>query len=49
MKVAILGTRGIPAEYGGFDTFAEELSTRLAFSGFDVTVFCEGGRSGRHI
>jgi glycosyltransferase involved in cell wall biosynthesis len=43
MKVAILGTRGIPAEYGGFETFAEELSTRLASSGFDITVFCEGG------
>jgi hypothetical protein len=28
--VAILGTRGIPANYGGFETFAEELGTRLA-------------------
>jgi hypothetical protein len=26
MKLAILGTRGIPANYGGFETFAEELS-----------------------
>ena len=30
MKLAIIGTRGIPANYGGFETFAEELSTRLA-------------------
>ena len=30
MRFAILGTRGIPASYGGFETFAEELSTRLA-------------------
>jgi hypothetical protein len=28
-KIAILGTRGIPACYGGFETFAEELSMRL--------------------
>jgi glycosyltransferase involved in cell wall biosynthesis len=40
MKLAILGTRGIPASYGGFETFAEELSTRLAARGHDVTVYC---------
>jgi len=42
MKLAILGTRGIPANYGGFETFAEELGTRLASRGHDVTVY---GRS----
>jgi len=42
MKIAILGTRGIPARYGGFETFAEELSTRLAAKGNEVTVYCEG-------
>src|SRR5688572_25693860 len=42
MKLAILGTRGIPANYGGFETFAEELSVRLASRGHDVTVY---GRS----
>lgn len=41
MKIAILGTRGIPARYGGFETFAEQLSTRLVERGHDVTVFCE--------
>src|SRR5438874_12373354 len=40
MKLAILGTRGIPANYGGFETFAEELSIRLAARGHDVTVYC---------
>ena len=40
MKVAIVGTRGIPARYGGFETFAEELSTRLAARGHRVTVYC---------
>jgi glycosyltransferase involved in cell wall biosynthesis len=40
LKFAILGTRGIPARYGGFETFAEELSTRLAARGHHVTVYC---------
>jgi glycosyltransferase involved in cell wall biosynthesis len=40
MRIAILGTRGIPANYGGFETFAEELSVRLAARGHDVTVYC---------
>ena len=40
MRIAILGTRGIPARYGGFETFAEELSTRLVLRGHDVTVYC---------
>ncbi len=41
MKIAILGSRGIPANYGGFETFAEELSTRLVSRGIEVTVYCE--------
>jgi glycosyltransferase involved in cell wall biosynthesis len=40
VRIALLGTRGIPANYGGFETFAEELSTRLAARGHDVTVYC---------
>jgi glycosyltransferase involved in cell wall biosynthesis len=40
MRIALLGTRGIPAKYGGFETFAEELSVRLAKRGHDVTVYC---------
>ncbi len=40
MRIAILGTRGIPANYGGFETFAEELSRRLVARGHDVTVYC---------
>ena len=40
MRIAILGTRGIPANYGGFETFAEHLSTRLAARGHQVTVYC---------
>lgn len=40
IRLAILGTRGIPACYGGFETFAEQLATRLVGQGVDVTVFC---------
>jgi glycosyltransferase involved in cell wall biosynthesis len=40
MHIALLGTRGIPANYGGFETFAEELSVRLAERGHQVTVYC---------
>jgi glycosyltransferase involved in cell wall biosynthesis len=45
MKIAILGTRGIPAHYGGFETFAEELSVRLAAKGYAVSVYCRKGNS----
>jgi glycosyltransferase involved in cell wall biosynthesis len=40
VRIALLGTRGIPASYGGFETFAEELSTRLVERGHEVTVYC---------
>lgn len=42
IKIAIVGTRGIPAGYGGFESFAQELSTRLVQRGHAVTVY---GRS----
>ena len=42
MKIAIMGIRGIPANYGGFETFSENLATRLVKKGHDVTVY---GRS----
>lgn len=40
MRIAILGTRGIPSNYGGFETFAEELAVRLVAHGHEVTVYC---------
>jgi glycosyltransferase involved in cell wall biosynthesis len=43
VKLAIIGTRGVPANYGGFETFAEELGRRLAARGHEVTVY---GRRG---
>lgn len=39
MRLAILGTRGVPAAYSGFETLAEELGARLAGRGHDVTVY----------
>jgi glycosyltransferase involved in cell wall biosynthesis len=42
MRLAILGTRGIPARYGGFETFAQELAVRLIKADIEVTVFCPG-------
>ncbi len=38
-KIAIIGTRGIPNRYGGFEQFAEHLSVNLVKQGFEVTVY----------
>jgi glycosyltransferase involved in cell wall biosynthesis len=40
MRIAMLGTRGIPASYSGFETCVEELGSRLVERGHDVTVYC---------
>jgi glycosyltransferase involved in cell wall biosynthesis len=40
MKIAILGTRGIPASYSGFETAVEQLAARLTARGHEVTVYC---------
>jgi glycosyltransferase involved in cell wall biosynthesis len=40
MKIAIAGTRGVPARYGGFETLADQLSRRLVERGHEVTVYC---------
>ncbi|MBI2214951.1 MAG: DUF1972 domain-containing protein [Acidobacteria bacterium] len=40
LSVAILGTRGVPPRYGGFETFAGELGKRLVARGHRVTVYC---------
>ena len=39
MKIAFIGSRGIPARYSGFETFYEQLAVRLAARGHDVTVY----------
>ena len=40
LRIALLGTRGVPASYSGFETCAEELGARLAARGHGVTVYC---------
>jgi glycosyltransferase involved in cell wall biosynthesis len=40
LKIAIVGTRGIPNRYGGFEQFAEKVSSTLADRGHAVTVYC---------
>jgi glycosyltransferase involved in cell wall biosynthesis len=40
MKIALMGTRGIPASYSGFETCVEQLGQRLVERGHEVTVYC---------
>jgi glycosyltransferase involved in cell wall biosynthesis len=39
VRIAFLGIRGVPANYGGFETFAQELGRRLVARGHEVTVY----------
>jgi glycosyltransferase involved in cell wall biosynthesis len=43
LRIAMIGSRGIPACWTGFETFAEELSFRLVELGHDVTVYARKG------
>ena len=40
LRIALIGTRGVPATYGGFETAVEEVGKRLAARGHEVTVYC---------
>ncbi|NNJ11448.1 glycosyltransferase [Chloroflexales bacterium ZM16-3] len=40
MKIALMGTRGVPAAYSGFETCVEQLGLRLVDRGHEVTVYC---------
>lgn len=42
----ILGTRGVPAAHGGFETFAENFALYLVDRGWKVTVYCQDTGSG---
>ena len=44
LKIAFIGSRGIPAKYGGAETFAEEISQKLIKLGFEVYVTCNSHR-----
>jgi hypothetical protein len=40
LRIAMLGTRGVPASYSGFETCIEELGARLGARGHAVTAYC---------
>ena len=40
LSVALMGSRGIPGRYGGYETLMEELGVRLVARGFRVAVYC---------
>jgi len=42
VRIAMIGTRGVPAKYGGFETAVEEVGSRLVGLGHDVVVYCRG-------
>jgi glycosyltransferase involved in cell wall biosynthesis len=47
VRIALLGTRGVPAQYGGFETAVEEIGRRLAARGHSVIVYCRGAAEPR--
>lgn len=40
MKIAIIGSRGYPYVYSGYETFVKELAERLVKQDIEVTVYC---------
>ncbi|RMH22658.1 MAG: DUF1972 domain-containing protein, partial [Acidobacteria bacterium] len=48
LRLALIGSRGIPARYGGYETLMEELAVRLAARGHRVTVYCRTRYTRRH-
>ncbi|MDT0156350.1 DUF1972 domain-containing protein [Microbacterium sp. ARD32] len=45
LTIAMVGTRGVPAAYGGFETAIEEVGRRLAERGHEVVVYTRGSQS----
>jgi glycosyltransferase involved in cell wall biosynthesis len=45
MKVMLIGTRGVPANYGGFETCADEIALGLLARNHEVTVYCRNGNA----
>ncbi|MEJ2085197.1 MAG: DUF1972 domain-containing protein [Acidobacteriota bacterium] len=48
-RVALIGSRGIPANYGGYETLMEELAPRLQERGLEVTVYCRSHYTPRQL
>lgn len=49
MRIAMLGSRGVPATFGGIERHVEEIGSRLARRGHEVTVYCRPGYVGRTV
>lgn len=49
LRIALLGSRGIPASYGGYETLMEEVSSRLVELGHRVTVYCRSHYTPRRL
>ncbi len=47
LRIALIGSRGIPANYGGYETLMEEISIRLVQLGHEVTVYCRSHYTSR--
>lgn len=45
-RIAMVGTRGVPASYSGFETCVEQLGARLVERGHSVTVYCRSHHIG---
>jgi glycosyltransferase involved in cell wall biosynthesis len=43
-RIAVIGIRGLPANYGGLETCADEVCRRWVRGGNDVLVYCRSGR-----
>lgn len=48
LRIAMLGMRGVPANYGGLEKVAEEVGTRLAERGHQVTAYCRTHNAPTH-
>jgi glycosyltransferase involved in cell wall biosynthesis len=48
VRVAFIGTRGVPATYSGFETCVEQVGRRMAERGHEVTVFCRASHYREH-
>lgn len=49
MRVAFIGTRGVPASYSGFETCVEQVGRRMVERGHEVTVFCRTAHYSQHL
>ena len=47
LRIALIGSRGIPARYGGYETLLQEIAVRLQDRGHAVTVYCRSRYTAR--